>query len=420
MTGLIILVVLFISVSSEVYDYNMYLGSWSGKLSEFSQKSGRIYLEVEIYNEKGSIVLKTYDGDWESNPYIYFYSQNMTSSTNSLNGTVFVYPVESYKMAYCQAELSITTSSSLKASMTGKNCTISLSIQASKLTKTEYYKQAYIFLAIFLFFKLGEYYILRNIYNQCSRMAVSRTISLISISLSSIIDLFFMLWPISLAQVGKITLLMYIVMSIVPMIIIREKSLIYKKVTDIRQGYSYRNSFSTYILIGMLYIALSRDLYQFNVIVSNSVFGFHIYRNYHRQSVDKHFIVFLIVEQLLITLYFCYCSWNFMVWEPDPMLSFIAFVVAVSQVLCLYWRAITRRSGDATVPLLSRALSPDAAQRVIQNSHDCAICLCPLGNVNIVVTRCEHAFHHNCLLPWLDIQTLCPVCRGDIEEFVGP
>ncbi|OMJ88490.1 hypothetical protein SteCoe_9521 [Stentor coeruleus] len=118
MTGFIILIVLAFSVSSENIDYNMYLGSWSGKLSEFSEKSGRIYLEVEIYRKLGSVVLKTYEGNWESDPYTCLYNQNMTASSNSLDGIIYIYPVESYKIAYCQAQLNITTSSSLKASIT--------------------------------------------------------------------------------------------------------------------------------------------------------------------------------------------------------------------------------------------------------------------------------------------------------------
>mmetsp|Transcript_16978 Transcript_16978/g.23300 ORF Transcript_16978/g.23300 Transcript_16978/m.23300 type:complete len:290 (-) Transcript_16978:311-1180(-) len=56
------------------------------------------------------------------------------------------------------------------------------------------------------------------------------------------------------------------------------------------------------------------------------------------------------------------------------------------------------------------------------NESTCAICINDYGQEDIVMhgTSCQHIFHKECLLEWLDKHDVCPTCRKDMmtsDEF---
>ena len=53
-----------------------------------------------------------------------------------------------------------------------------------------------------------------------------------------------------------------------------------------------------------------------------------------------------------------------------------------------------------------------SAPAVEEDEEDeCSICMNPLRH-NVVLTRCNHAFHSACVTPWLNSRGTCPMCRN--------
>ena len=46
----------------------------------------------------------------------------------------------------------------------------------------------------------------------------------------------------------------------------------------------------------------------------------------------------------------------------------------------------------------------------------CAICLEDFEREEVVVTPCNHMFHEECIIPWVNGNDQCPVCRSAIRE----
>lgn len=44
---------------------------------------------------------------------------------------------------------------------------------------------------------------------------------------------------------------------------------------------------------------------------------------------------------------------------------------------------------------------------------ECCICLSPMRE-EIFKTECNHSFHTDCIMQWLNTNDTCPICRGNI------
>ena len=49
----------------------------------------------------------------------------------------------------------------------------------------------------------------------------------------------------------------------------------------------------------------------------------------------------------------------------------------------------------------------------------CAICVTDINeNEGRYITKCGHSFHLECILPWFERSTICPMCREDDRKFL--
>lgn len=88
-----------------------------------------------------------------------------------------------------------------------------------------------------------------------------------------------------------------------------------------------------------------------------------------------------------------------------------------------------RQSGydDLSMQFNTDRLPPPTSQELIKNLksrlvtvHDekCPICLAPNENLNdekFLTLPCDHDFHDECILPWLNRTNTCPLCRSEMK-----
>ena len=54
----------------------------------------------------------------------------------------------------------------------------------------------------------------------------------------------------------------------------------------------------------------------------------------------------------------------------------------------------------------------------ININNECCICLSNIDN-NKVILNCNHFFHKNCILSWMDTRQNCPICRKDTKYILN-
>ncbi|CAJ1978774.1 unnamed protein product [Sphenostylis stenocarpa] len=73
--------------------------------------------------------------------------------------------------------------------------------------------------------------------------------------------------------------------------------------------------------------------------------------------------------------------------------------------LCLYYRNAKEK------PLKEKEMEKD------EDGKRCAVCLEDFNSgEEVMLTRCNHMFHEDCIVPWLTTKGQCPVCRFVICE----
>lgn len=409
-----------------VLSSELFIGSWQGQLSNFTTHSGLLYL----LNSTSSSLLHfcLYDGNWKSDEILCFNStpyRLSDSQSYQLKSTALYFKDDEVLSDIKGSLFKYKGQKSLNASgeFHSPDSIVDFSYISQKVSNTEYYSSAYIFLIFYTIVKTLDFYVCKHIFSCCSNRLQAQSLSLSSIILSSSVDLFYMLWSLDLSGNGEvrfmqITLIQLIVMTVVSIIILREKSRIFDKIVRSQSLSRRRHGFSTYLFIAGLYISTLNTLYYPNIIASNLVFVPQLIKNYRKKSVPKHFIAALIINQLALSLSITLWNGNFLVWEPDFALSGINAVLVAGQLGYLAKFVMGGDVGDEFQPLMNGGISVNGNSRVEDIGTTCSICLCEYGEQEVVVTNCGHGFHNECIQGWIRINAVCPVCRNEVFELM--
>uniref|UniRef100_A0ACD5TAQ2 Uncharacterized protein n=1 Tax=Avena sativa TaxID=4498 RepID=A0ACD5TAQ2_AVESA len=132
--------------------------------------------------------------------------------------------------------------------------------------------------------------------------------------------------------------------------------------------------------------------------------------------------------------------------KPPPLghAMSMAIVVAIGVVfflvfLCLYITQFRSRlavdvapqAGNAAASRRGRGLDPAVLatfpivpyaeireHKIGGGALECAVCLTAFEEADDLrlLPHCSHAFHPECIDPWLEARTTCPLCRADLEK----
>lgn len=131
-----------------------------------------------------------------------------------------------------------------------------------------------------------------------------------------------------------------------------------------------------------------------------------------RRSFLLPYTLLMSVARLLPPLYFLGCPSNFMHLRPRP--RFCVMLVCWTFFQIMWMETQARWGGRWFIPKRFRPPKYEYTRPFAALSQgDCVICMQSLEDTSssIMVAPCDHAFHSECLLKWMDIKLECPTCR---------
>ena len=79
--------------------------------------------------------------------------------------------------------------------------------------------------------------------------------------------------------------------------------------------------------------------------------------------------------------------------------------------------------GGATAEALKALERMEVTERLVAASalssrgNECAVCVCEFKQKEVLVLlKCTHVYHEDCLLPWLKRSGTCPTCRAAVVK----
>ena len=99
---------------------------------------------------------------------------------------------------------------------------------------------------------------------------------------------------------------------------------------------------------------------------------------------------------------------------PNDMLNMMQGGMSYENLLRLaeLIQPVSKAAKQTTIDSL-----PTEPYQATGTEDSCAICLCNFEQEELVTKiPCNHRFHKECFVKWLEVNKICPVCRFDIEE----
>ncbi|KAI8540841.1 hypothetical protein RHMOL_Rhmol08G0016000 [Rhododendron molle] len=129
-------------------------------------------------------------------------------------------------------------------------------------------------------------------------------------------------------------------------------------------------------------------------------------------------------------------------WTATAIYAVLAFAFLLAGFVTIYIRHCARDAADGAIPLYAAAasrllrLSPSGLDPAVINSFpmfnysdikhlrigkgelSCAVCVSEFeDNERLrLLPKCDHAFHLECIDPWLASHSTCPLCRANLSQ----
>jgi len=183
--------------------------------------------------------------------------------------------------------------------------------------------------------------------------------------------------------------------------------------------------FMVIILLSRLYFITVPLLHLFFVpqIVMNSIHGY-------KKSMSIVTVTIILLTKGFISGYFLLYEDNFIRYKPNLFMFVTITCFLGAQGLVLYWQRFKPRF---LVPRKYRPMhyeyfrSKEEEAQFEGMDNTCNICMTPLNigkSTEQVVnfsktfhTPCNHKYHQDCLMHWLEIKMECPTCRSKLPPF---
>ncbi|XP_027626363.1 RING finger protein 122 isoform X3 [Tupaia chinensis] len=94
------------------------------------------------------------------------------------------------------------------------------------------------------------------------------------------------------------------------------------------------------------------------------------------------------------------------------------FVFMLSLLFCCYFISKLRNQAQSQRYGYKEVVLRGDARKLQLYGQTCAVCLEDFrGKAELGVLPCQHAFHRKCLVKWLEVRCVCPMCN---KPLAGP
>ena len=91
----------------------------------------------------------------------------------------------------------------------------------------------------------------------------------------------------------------------------------------------------------------------------------------------------------------------------------VGTTVGIGIIACCLFQTILSSVVSVDSSVDDVEMPRDYGRTIDISKNECCICLVELGN-NIALSKCNHAFHEDCLRQWLRNRRVCPLCITEL------
>ncbi|CAG9314934.1 unnamed protein product [Blepharisma stoltei] len=451
------------SILSQIYpeiNQQLYIGKWfvNGKLDNFDNSEGRARLSIGYDHKKLSFKLNLFDGVWESNTLMVFvaqgvsFNENLHIAAHEGNITVKYHGKKTYceGMDYIKFE-KLDNQYHMKGSIISSICQFNikfdlyecnLEIQKKPIVT---YSLFVSLLSILLIFALASHI------QECSLSeSYARKTSPVMLAILASSEFEQCMWHFTKSFSSHFTFDYFMLASfwnLTVFIIIHGRLMVIvwkanNAPYDEESSDEFRVIFGKYetklIVIMFFIVSFSAISWIFRgvlIIIFQSFLWPQIYKNAAdgtKQSISTFTLTIIILTKILIFIYFNGNAFNFLVYEPQPVLCCLFCIHLLTQFFIILLQSTDLGPGFIFPKFLlpnrySYFRTIEEEKKIVCEDADCIICMTPLNlpqNWGLEISNvaptmhspCGHRFHRDCLSKWIKIKMDCPTCRGLLPE----